>query len=334
MRHSTGHATLLATVGSLGLIGCAPDLEVALTANSSYPEGADVAGTVFVTVQNTGSRQALGSDDAGDEGYFVDLVLSEDAVVPVTFAVLPSPYAFTEDMLLLGGRISNTQTLSGGASASYPGHGGAIPPGTPSPVFLCAVVDPGLRISESDEANNTSCTEITLTAPEQSCVTFETPALGTQWGSPAGQTPGTLVLTEAGISVRLENFRWVGGGGTFNSVDIRASTPAFGADAQFAWTNNLNLDFDFTGLGYTPSRVTFEFEDLGGFENLAINGAPTPVYAGELSAAPAAGGVGLTTTPPVSVPGGYKSVATLQGAVQRLVVGGQEFGIDQVCAFR
>lgn len=50
--------------------------------------------------------------------------------------------------------------------------------------------------------------------------------------------------------------------------------------------------------------------------------------------APSAGGVSFTTSPPVSIPGGYKSAATLQGAVQRLIVGGQEFALDRVCAFR
>lgn len=323
----------LAAATSMGLLGCKPDLKVSLTANSSYDQGEDVAGTVSITVENAGSGQAAGSDNAGADGYFVDLVLSGDDAVPVGLAVLPSPYTFTEDMLLQGGRVSNTQTLAGGASATYDGHGGPIPPGTPSTVFLCAVVDPGLRISESDEDNNTFCEEIAVTA-NQACMTFETPALGTQWGNPAGHAPGTVVLTEAGISVRVENFRWPTGG-TFNVADVRATTPDFGVDSQFAWTNNINLDFDFTGLAFTPTRVTFEFQDLGGFENLAINGAPAPVYVGSLPAAPSPlGGVSFATSPPVTVPGGYKSTATLQGGVQRLVVGGQEFAVDQVCAYR
>jgi hypothetical protein len=325
--------TMLAVVACLGILGCKPDLKVSLTANSAYDQGENAAGTVSITVENAGSGRAAGSDGAGADGYFVDLVLSQDNSVPVEFAVVPSPYTFQEDMLLQGGRVSNTQTLAGGASVIYEGHGGPIPPGTPSPVFLCAVVDPGLKVSESDEGNNTYCEEIAVTV-SQACVTFETPAPGTRWGNPTGHAPGTVVLTEAGISVRVENFRWPTGG-TFNVADVRATTPDFGIDSQFAWTNNISLDFDFTGLAFTPTRVTFEFQHLGGFENLAIDGAPAPVYVGALTAAPSPlGGVSFATSPPVAVAGGYKSSATLQGGVQRLVVGGQEFAVDQICAYR
>ena len=316
-------------------VGCQPDLEVTVTAAGSYPEGADLAGTVDATALNSGSATAQGTADAGVDGYMIDLVLSSDATVPVAPAVLPSPYVFTEDMLVQGGRIATAAALAAGADRTYSGHGGPLPPGTPAMVYLCAVIDPHTKIAESDESNNTSCVELKIDSGggPAHCVTFETPALGTQYGQPVPHLPGDLVLTEGGIPVTVENFSW-SPGGTFNFAEVKAATPDFGVDSQFAWMNNINFEFSFGALGFVPSKVTFEFEDLGGFENIAINNDPAPIYVGELTAAPGVmGGVSFVTSPQVPIPGGYKSEATLKGDVQRLRVGGQEFGIDQICAW-
>jgi hypothetical protein len=97
-------------------------------------------------------------------------------------------------------------------------------------------------------------------------------------------------------------------------------------------TNNINPGFDFSGIGFVPYEVQFEFLDLGGFENLSVNGSPVPVYVGELSSAPSLiGGVGVAVyDSPVA--GGNKGIVILRGLVKKLVVGGQEFWIDRVCA--
>ncbi len=154
---------IFVVVACVALAGCKPDLEVTLTANSSYAIGEDVAGTVDITVKNSGNAKALGTDASGSEGFMVDLVLSADATVPVVAAVVPSPYLFTEDMLVIGGRVSNTLTLGPGDTKTYSGHGGPILPGTPSIAHLCAVVDPFGKITESNETNNTSCVEVKIT---------------------------------------------------------------------------------------------------------------------------------------------------------------------------
>lgn len=61
---------------------------------------------------------------------------------------------------------------------------------------------------------------------------------------------------------------------------------------------------------------------------------PSPWYVGELAAAPSTmGGATFSTLPPVPVAGGHKYLATLEGPVQRILVGGQEFAIDQICAW-
>lgn len=159
------------------------------------------------------------------------------------------------------------------------------------------------------------------------CVDFEAPlTVGTQYGTPAGQTPGTTIFTTNGIPVSIYDFSFVGGGGTFNLAEIDNAPVAFGA-GQSIRSNNINLEFAFQAV----SSVTFDFLDLGGFENISVNGS-SPIYAGELSAVPTPIGgvnVSVSTTP---VAGGTKGTVKLSGTIDRLRIGGQEFWIDNVCA--
>lgn len=169
-------------------------------------------------------------------------------------------------------------------------------------------------------------------APTSRCVNFEAPlTVGTEYGTPVGQTPGTVILTANNIPVSIHNFDFTNGNGTFNLAKIDNTSIAF-SSGQSIRTNNINLEFDFTQLVFTPSKVELDFLDLGGFENLAVNGEPVPLYAGELSGAPTSiNGVAVayTSTP---VTGGKIGTLTLTGSVRTLKIGGQEFWIDSVCA--
>jgi hypothetical protein len=160
----------------------------------------------------------------------------------------------------------------------------------------------------------------------QACVDFEPPlAVGTEYGAPAGHSSGDLVFTSNGVNVSVYDF----GGGTFNVAYIDVAPVPFGS-GQSIRTNTINLEFDFSAVGFTTAEVQFEFLDKGGTENLSVNGSP--VFAGELSAAPASlGGVSVAVyTAPVA--GGKKGIVILRGAVQTLRVGGQELWLDNVCA--
>jgi hypothetical protein len=164
----------------------------------------------------------------------------------------------------------------------------------------------------------------------QVCVEFEDLAAGTVLGAPAGHLPGSTVFFEDGVRVAVNDFRWVPTGGTFNfaQVDPPGMIPGLGS-GQTLGINNLGVEFDFSALGFVPMEVTFDFADLGGFENLAINHLPVPVYAGELTGAPCPlGGVSCNFT---TTPGGL-GTGTLTGPVTHLRIGGQEFWIDNVCA--
>ncbi len=167
---------------------------------------------------------------------------------------------------------------------------------------------------------------------QQICVDFEAPlTVGTQFGAPSGHQSDDVVFTTNTIPVSVHDFVFVGGGGTFNVAFIDVAPVAFGS-GQSMRTNNINLEFNFSNLGFPVSQVQFEFLDLGGFENLSVNGSP--IFAGELVSVPnPIGGVNIAVA--VSpVAGGNTGVVTLTGSIQTLRIGGQELWIDNVCALQ
>ena len=168
---------------------------------------------------------------------------------------------------------------------------------------------------------------------QPACVTFEPPlALGTTYGAPVGQTPGTLAFVSNGIPVRLYNFRLITGPFIFNRAYIDNAPYPFSA-GQSIRSNNINLLFDFTSLPFPVSRVRLSYLDLGGYENLSVNGSA--FHVGELTAAPATlGGVSVSvSSAPLPPPfGGKTGMVVLKGGVKSLMIGGQELWLDQVCA--
>ena len=76
-----------------------------------------------------------------------------------------------EDVLLRGGRVSNTQSVAAGSNFRYGAPRYEIGPFTlpagipPGAYYLCAGVDLGNRIAESNERNNTACNPIRIVAP-------------------------------------------------------------------------------------------------------------------------------------------------------------------------
>jgi len=168
---------------------------------------------------------------------------------------------------------------------------------------------------------------------QTACVKFgPPPPLGTMYGVPAANVSGDLVLTESGINMHVYNFFKLPMGIAFNRAytDIApVSLPG-----QSIRTNNINLLFDFRNVGFNVRKVTFSYLDLGGYENLSINGSP--VYRGELSAAPAViGGANVSVTnsptpPPIS--GKTGTVTITASTIKTVMAGGQELWIDNVCA--
>jgi hypothetical protein len=176
-------------------------------------------------------------------------------------------------------------------------------------------------------------TLLARTSQAQTCVKFgPPPPLGTTYGAPAANVSGDLVLTESGVKMHVYNFFRLPMGIAFN----RAYTDIapISLPGQSIRTNNINLLFDFRNLGFNVRKVTFSYLDLGGYENLSINGSG--VYRGELSAAPAAIGgasVSVTSSPtPPPISGKTGTVTITASTIKTVMVGGQELWIDKVCA--
>jgi hypothetical protein len=169
---------------------------------------------------------------------------------------------------------------------------------------------------------------------QQVCITFEPPPfpLGTTYGAPVGQVSGDLAFVANGIKGYVFKFIQSNGNPAFNRAFIDFAPVAF-SPGQSLRTNNINLRFDFSALGFIPTRVTLSYLDLGGNENLAVNTSGT--YVGEITSAPAGlGGASVTVTsvpvpPPMS---GKRGTVTIAGpVVKSVMIGGQEFWIDNVC---
>jgi hypothetical protein len=167
---------------------------------------------------------------------------------------------------------------------------------------------------------------------QPACITFEPPlALGTTYGAPVGQPSGALAFTSSGIPVRVYNFRMINGLPAFNRAYIDNAPFPF-SSGQSIRTNNINLLFDLTRLPFSAKRVKLVFLDLGGYENLSVNGSP--IHVGELTAAPAVLGgatVSVSSAPLPPPLGGKSGTVIIKGALRSLMIGGQELWLDQVC---
>jgi hypothetical protein len=137
----------------------APDLMIDLASPATAAPGEDIGPRTHLVVKNVGQAPAHGTLNH-PAGYMVDLTLGRDPVVPAGFRTY-SPH-FAEDVLLKGGRVSRTVDLGPRAFQAYP-VGAGIPADTPpGDYFLCATVDPGGAVAESNEANNTTCRRLTI----------------------------------------------------------------------------------------------------------------------------------------------------------------------------
>ena len=162
------------------------------------------------------------------------------------------------------------------------------------------------------------------------CVTFDPPMVnGTVYGTPVSQSPGTVVLFSNNVIGSVGNFTT--GAAPFFGFGRIESAPVPFAFGRSLRLNNISMRFHFFALPFVPTQVTFSFLDLGGTENLAVNGGAP--FIGNISGAPASiGGLTVSTMSGVT-PGGRRGSVTIKGQPLRdVTIGGQELWIDQVCA--
>ncbi len=126
--------------------------------------GEDISRKLSLQVANFGGSLVAGNRP-DQEGYMVDLILSKDKEVPEGYASYSSD--FQEDVLLGGGRISNTPDLVSGALKYVSEGSNILPKNIPTgDYYLCARVDIGSKIAESNESNNTNCFPISIQMEE------------------------------------------------------------------------------------------------------------------------------------------------------------------------
>ncbi|MCK5313021.1 MAG: hypothetical protein KAJ62_12975 [Desulfobacteraceae bacterium] len=138
-----------------------PDLIVSINATAGLEAG-EKAPSCKVTVKNIGKALARGTKSAGNNGYMVDIVLSSDGLIPMSLAVYSSN--FHEDILLSGGRISNTPDLKPGQSKTFDlSNVLTIPSDTPTGSYcIGGFVDSAKKVKESNERNNTTCKRVKI----------------------------------------------------------------------------------------------------------------------------------------------------------------------------
>ncbi|PZO50965.1 MAG: hypothetical protein DCF16_12235 [Alphaproteobacteria bacterium] len=124
---------------------------------------------ITLAVENRGDTNCPGTIEAPPAAsYMVDIFLSTDRTAPATWAVYNATWR--EDVLLLGGRVSRTHSVGPGVTARYGAPRYEIGPFTlptgipPGDYFLCAGVDLGGRVAESNERNNVACNPIRIAA--------------------------------------------------------------------------------------------------------------------------------------------------------------------------
>ena len=171
-------------------------------------------------------------------------------------------------------------------------------------------------------------TEYTGTADCDLIVDHESLSPGDVWGGPVGTPPGAVIFSEDGIPVTI-GILDAGGTPTYNYCEVVPAIFGVGT-SNVMLINNVTNTYEIHATDIVSTEVTFVYLDQGGIENLQVNGAA--LYVGELHLAPAniAPGV-ICNVSTWMTGGGLAGLVTLTGQVDRLLVGGQEFFIDEIC---
>ena len=166
---------------------------------------------------------------------------------------------------------------------------------------------------------------------------FSSIPLGDTWGDviPSATDhvalPGDIISSALGVDFYIDELHTLGGFVGFGYLEADNSVAVHTGSGTALRTNNVTAGFDFSSIDV--DTLCFDFVDMGGSEELTINGATflsTSGY-GNLMFAPAIlGGVDVSIT---GTPLGFGFVGrvVLTGDVNNLKIGGQEFWIDNVC---
>lgn len=172
---------------------------------------------------------------------------------------------------------------------------------------------------------------IQMMAQPLPCLDFEDIPAGIQFGPASGNSPGDVVLSPAGLQVRIGEIQYANGNTGFGNAMIMDAGIGW-LDGQFLFMGNNTFHFDLSQVEGALNQVCFDFFDGGGEENFAVNGSAVAIVENFSE-------IAEYTFPGVSVEVNLAGSNTLErgtvcitGNIESLLVGGQEFGIDNVCA--
>lgn len=162
-------------------------------------------------------------------------------------------------------------------------------------------------------------------------VTFNPLGVGALFGVPAGQFVTDPAFIEAGVRVTNEDVTTPGGAVLFDRSEIQP------APAGIAFGDGNIVRHRDKGFLYEPKvggpyfDAYFEFAQMGGVANVAVNGGAP--FIGNLPALPAALGGCAVTVGSAAFAGGVEGMVHLScGApIMSLEVGGRDLAVDNVC---
>lgn len=153
-------------------------------------------------------------------------------------------------------------------------------------------------------------------------IDFETVAIGTMYGGPVGDAIGLPVLDQDGIFMSLAEFLY-DGETHFGDATIGGRYAALFETTPLE-LDHINVEFNFSHIGFLPTLVTIEYIHFGGPSNFSVNGQEIR----ELT---------FLSDLPVDVAPGVTAIVSdtmieLIGPIKSFVIGGQELSIDNITA--
>lgn len=160
-------------------------------------------------------------------------------------------------------------------------------------------------------------------------VDFEAPlTIDTKYGQPTGISPDTQIFTAGNIQVTVMEFTTGGANRVFDYAAIESSPAGF-TGTQVMRFNNISVHFFFGNVGFPVSEVSFDYMDMGGTESLSTGAFQ---FVGEIIDAPSAVVAQTVSVTSSTIPGGKRGTVTITGTnIDKVVIGGQEFWIDNLC---
>lgn len=161
------------------------------------------------------------------------------------------------------------------------------------------------------------------------CLDFEGFPEGPAFGPLLGQSPGDTLFDNQGLVAIARPFQYLNGQTGFLNASIEG--PGLGwLDSRFLFMGNNALELRYPEA---VQEVCFDFFDGGGEINLSVNGGE-PLLLTSFSGMPegAFPGVAVELTFQTGNSALPQGQLCLRGNITALLVGGQELGIDNVCA--